>query len=139
MTSCLTVLRRPISEFANSPIDIRPVMPRIVVSEPAQHDITEILIWSLNQFGDLAAERYLILIATAFDRLQADPSPIGSRTHPDIPVGYRMLHLQFCTKAARTDSGIVKMPRHCRPVRPYVPPTLHPIGQRQLFFLIDDN
>jgi len=87
-------------------------MPQIIISEPARRDITEILIWSLEQFGDIAAERYGALIATAFDQLQTVPSPIGSRTHPDIPEGYRMLHLKHCTEAARIPSGIVKAPRH---------------------------
>jgi len=87
-------------------------MPRIVVSEPARRDITEILAWSVKNFGERSAERYQALFASALDLLKGDPNPTGSRSHPDIPEGFRIYHLQYRAKAAESALGIVKAPRH---------------------------
>lgn len=93
-------------------------MPKLVVSNPARRDIKDVLVWSIERFGDRAAERYRDLIAKAIELVAAEPDRSGSRKRSDLPGDYRLYHLRNCAELARTETGVVKEPRHFVVYRP---------------------
>jgi len=93
-------------------------MSKVIVSAPAKRDIRDVLAWSLRQFGDLAADRYGALVATAINQLTENSSPVGSRNHAELPEGLRIYHLRNVVDQAELKTGKVKNPRHFIVYRP---------------------
>lgn len=85
---------------------------RLVVSLAAQQDIVEILRWSVNNFGERAAERYKVLLKQAFRDITSDPECPGSQDMPELAKGIRSYHLCHSRDRSRTSRGIVREPRH---------------------------
>lgn len=83
----------------------------IVLSGAAQQDITQILEWTQEAFGDTGRTRYENLISTALIDLRADPSRTGVRQREDIGKSVCTHHLASSRK--RTTTGmLVAKPRH---------------------------
>ena len=84
---------------------------RVRVNYKARQDISAIVTWTWNAFGELATVRYEALIAQALIDIASDPDRIGSQSLPDILVaGARIYHLSFSRSRAPRPS--VKEPRH---------------------------
>lgn len=83
----------------------------IVLSGAAQQDITQILEWTQEAFGDSGRARYETLISTALIDLRADPSRTGVRQRDDIGKSVRTYHLVSSRKRATTGKHVAK-PRH---------------------------
>jgi len=78
----------------------------------AEAEIIEALLHSEAEFGRDARDRYEVLIFTAIADLAANPDRPGSRLRPELGRGIRSWHLRLSRERARTDTGIVKEPRH---------------------------
>jgi toxin ParE1/3/4 len=100
----------------NSPGNARVPEPggrlRIVLAPAARSDIREALVWSQERFGERAATRYRDLLKQGLRDVAADPKRPGSKERPDLARGVRTYHLCFSRDRARSDSGVVKKPRH---------------------------
>jgi toxin ParE1/3/4 len=82
------------------------------LSAAAQFDIIGILVWSQEQFGDEARERYQALIVTALRDIAAQPDQPGSIERPELGAAVRTWHLSLSRERARKPTGIVRYPRH---------------------------
>jgi toxin ParE1/3/4 len=87
-------------------------MLRYRLSEAAQSDILGILAWSQEQFGEAARKRYETLIVTALRDIAAQPDRPGSLERPELGAEVRSWHLRLSRERARTDTGVVRQPRH---------------------------
>lgn len=85
-------------------------MTRYRVSHAARSDIIGILIWSQDQFGEQARQRYEQLITAGMRDIYADPIRPGSKARPELGDGIRSWHLRG--SRTRTRSGVVRRPRH---------------------------
>lgn len=84
---------------------------QVRVNNQARRDISGILKWSRDAFGERAALRYEALIAQALTDLGSDPDRLGSQTRPDILVsGARIYHLSLSRN--RVPGPSVREPRH---------------------------
>lgn len=82
------------------------------LSAAAQADLIDILAWSHEQFGEAARQRYETLVATALRDIAQQPHRPGSIERPELGAGARSWHLALSRERARTDTGIVRHPRH---------------------------
>ena len=87
-------------------------MARLRLSAAAQADLTDILAWTHEQFGELARQRYQALLATALRDIAAEPERGGSAERPELGAGVRSWHLRLSRERARTATGMVHRPRH---------------------------
>ena len=87
-------------------------MAGLRLTEPAEHDIAELLDWSRENFGMAARRRYEVLVAAALSDLAHDWQRLGSVKRDDLGAGWRLYHLRHSRERARTDDGIVQTPRH---------------------------
>jgi toxin ParE1/3/4 len=87
-------------------------MPDYRLSEAAENDIIEILVWSQTQFGEAARLRYQQLILAGLNDIAADPSRPGSIDRPELGDGVRSWHLRNSRDRARRAEGVVRRPRH---------------------------
>ena len=78
----------------------------------ALRDLEDCLVWSAANFGNAAARRYQMLIATALHEIATDPALRGSRRIDEFPPGIRLYHLSHSRKRAVLDGLVVKRPRH---------------------------
>ncbi|MGH9645884.1 MAG: type II toxin-antitoxin system RelE/ParE family toxin [Bryobacteraceae bacterium] len=63
---------------------------------PAIRDLTDVVKWTIQEFGEQAALRYDILIKQALKDIGADPEKGRLKERPDIMIkGARTYHLQF--------------------------------------------
>lgn len=85
-------------------------MPRYRLSLSAQADVTRILDWSFENFGEAAEARYTALIAAAIRHAASRTDNIGFATHPEYGDGVLMWHLALSAKQSR--GGPVRRPRH---------------------------
>ncbi len=84
---------------------------QVRVNDQARRDISAILKWTWDVFGERATIRYEALVAQALIDLASDPDRIGSQARPDILVsGARIHHLSF--SRSRVSGPSVKEPRH---------------------------
>lgn len=82
---------------------------KIVISDRAKLDITQALLWSIENFGEEAMNRYKALIAQALSEIEESPNLQGSRSFEHDILLY---HLRFSKKRAMVDRQYVKKPRH---------------------------
>ncbi len=87
-------------------------MARYRLSVAAQTDLIDILAWTQEHFGDAARKRYETLIVTALRDVSAQADRPGSIERPELGRGVRSWHLHLSRERARTDTGIVRQPRH---------------------------
>lgn len=87
-------------------------MARYRLSAAAQADLVDILGWTHENFGAAARKRYEALIAAALRDIAAQPDRAGSIERPELGVGVRSWHLRLSRERARTETGIVRRPRH---------------------------
>ena len=83
---------------------------QVVLTEPAARDFLEIMAWSAAQFGDVAADRYEVLIGQALMDLGGDPFRPGARQRDELPTGIFTYHLAASRERVTGDQ--VKAPRH---------------------------
>ena len=82
-------------------------MPVYRLSTLSQADITRLLAWTSDRFGDMARRRYEALLITALRDLAADPGRNGTIPRPELGESVRSYH-----NRARTAKGMVRAPRH---------------------------
>ena len=87
-------------------------MPGYRLSEAAETDIIDILVWSEAQFGEPARRRYQRLILTGLTDIATDPARPGSVERPELGDGVRSWHLRDSRDRARGVEGVVQRPRH---------------------------
>jgi toxin ParE1/3/4 len=87
-------------------------MAQYRLSAVAQVDILDILAWSHEQFGEEARERYEALIVTALRDVAAQPDRPGGAERQELGANVRSWHLSLSRERARTQTGIVRNPRH---------------------------
>jgi toxin ParE1/3/4 len=75
-----------------------------------RRDIQDIAIWSEEQFGLAAADRYAALIRQAFRDVQVEPQRSGAKARPDLAPNAYVYHLKFSRDRVTGDT--VKAPRH---------------------------
>ena len=77
----------------------------------AKRDLSRLMKWTFEEFGERAAIRYDTLIKQALKDIGADPERPGSKERPEIMVrGARTYHLEFSRN--RVSGSRVKAPRH---------------------------
>ena len=78
---------------------------------PAKRDLSGLMEWTAQEFGERAALRYDTLIKQALKDIGADPERPGSKQRPEIMVrGARTYHLDLSRNRVRGSK--VKGPRH---------------------------
>ena len=87
-------------------------MVRYRLSAAAQTDLIEILAWTHEHFGEPARKRYETLVITALRDVAQQPHRPGSIERTELGAGIRSWHLALSRERARTDTGIVRHPRH---------------------------
>ena len=76
----------------------------------ALQDVAAIQDWTSAKFGKLTSLRYDSLMEAALGDLLAEPTRLGVRHHPAMPLGVYVYHLRFSHKKP-TRAG-VENPRH---------------------------
>ena len=84
-------------------------MRRLVISDLAQEDLISCFSWTLEHFGLSALDRYENLLFHAFQKLQFEPTPAGSRL---FERNVYLFHIRFCRKDIEEPEMIVIQPRH---------------------------
>ncbi|MBK7614335.1 MAG: type II toxin-antitoxin system RelE/ParE family toxin [Burkholderiales bacterium] len=89
-------------------------MVRIRLSDAAQADVVDILVWTQEQFGAAARTRYESLIVAGLRDVAAQPDRPGSIERPELGAGVRSWHLRLSRDHASTSTsaGAVRRPRH---------------------------
>ena len=87
-------------------------MVRYRLSAAAQADLIDILTWTQEHFGNAARLRYEALIVAALRDVSSQPNRPGSVERPELGEGVRSWHLHLSRERARTETGIVRRPRH---------------------------
>jgi len=82
------------------------------ITPRTRRQIARILEHSELSFGKEARDRYDILILTGIADIAANPNRVESRARPELGRNTRSWHLRLSRERARTDTGIVKEPRH---------------------------
>jgi len=82
------------------------------LSAAARADIIDILAWTHEQFGAAARKRYEALIVTGLRDIAHQPARPGSLERPELGEDVHSWHLALSRDRARTDTGIVRRPRH---------------------------
>jgi len=87
-------------------------MLRYRLSAAAQTDLIDILAWAHKHFGAVVRERYEALLVAALREVSSPPDRPGSLERPELGAGVRSWHLHLGRERVRTDTGIVRRPRH---------------------------
>jgi toxin ParE1/3/4 len=87
-------------------------MVRYRVSAAAQADLVNILDWTHGRFGEVARRRYEALIVAALRDISAQPDRVGSMQRPELGGSVRSWHLHLSREHGRTETSIVRRPRH---------------------------
>jgi toxin ParE1/3/4 len=87
-------------------------MALLRLSHLAKADIEDILLHSHAMFGVAARRRYEALIEQALRDISADPNCAGVRRRDDLRPGLLTYHLANSRRAARSNEGTVRAPRH---------------------------
>ena len=78
---------------------------------PAKRDLSGLMEWTVQEFGERAALRYDTLIKQALKDIGVDPERPGSKEWPEIMIqGARTYHLEL--SRSRVSGSRVKEPRH---------------------------
>jgi toxin ParE1/3/4 len=85
---------------------------KITIADAARQDIEDILLWSYESFGELACQRYELLIVQAISDLSNDPETPGSRPRPELGLEVRTYHISLSKERVRSAVGRVRRPRH---------------------------
>ncbi len=83
----------------------------LVLSAAAQQDITHILEWTQEAFGDLGRSRYENLISAALIDLRTNPARAGVRQRDDIGKHICTYYLASSRKRINASKQVAK-PRH---------------------------
>lgn len=81
-------------------------------SDRALEDIEACLLWSAENFGIPAAQRYRVLLEVALLAILDDPDLRGSKLIEGFGGKVRAYHLRHSRKEAPVGGLIVKTPRH---------------------------
>lgn len=87
-------------------------MLRYRLSNTAQADVTDILSWTHEQFGEAARLRYESLIVAALRDVATQPDRPSSVARPELGAGVRSWHLRLSWDQAGIGAGVVRRPRH---------------------------
>jgi toxin ParE1/3/4 len=87
-------------------------VPAYRVSAAAAQDITQLLAYTQDRFGDTARRCYEALLVAALRDIASDPERLGSVARPELGTDIRSYHLRHSTRRARTLNGVVRQPRH---------------------------
>ena len=87
-------------------------MLRYRLSDAAQADVTNILAWTHEQFGEAARLRDERLIIAAFRDVATQPDRPGSITRPELGAGVRSWHLRLSRDHVAKGAAVVRRPRH---------------------------
>lgn len=87
-------------------------MLRYRLSDAAQADVTNILAWTHEQFGEVARLRYESLIVASLRDVATQPDRPGSIARPELGAGVRLWHLRLSRDHVATGSPVVRRPRH---------------------------
>lgn len=85
---------------------------KVTVADAAKQDIEGILLWSYESFGELACQRYEILIVQAIADLRANPEQPGSKLRPELGLDIRTYHISLSKMRVDPAMGRVQRPRH---------------------------
>jgi len=87
-------------------------MVRYRLAAAAQADLANILAWTHERFGEAARRRYEVLVVAALRDISTKPDRAGSIERPELGEGVRSWHLHLSRERGRTETGIVRRPRH---------------------------
>lgn len=87
-------------------------MLRYRLSEAAQEDVINVLVWTHEQFGGAARQRYERLIVASLRDVATQPDRPGSIERPELGAGVRSWHLRLSRARAATGADVVRRPRH---------------------------
>ena len=87
-------------------------MARFTLSPAAERDITSILAWTHEHFGEQARRRYEALLAQAIVDVAEDPERLGSASRDEISRHARTYHLWHSRQHVDKALGRVRRPRH---------------------------
>lgn len=85
---------------------------KVTIADAARLDIEEILRWSFETFGDLACQRYEMLLTQAIVDLSDNQERLGSKVRPELGDGVRTFHISLSKENADSRIGKVRSPRH---------------------------
>ncbi len=78
----------------------------------ARKDITNVLKWTVEEFGEGASHRYKALISTAITEIEANPYLDFSYDLQGLQANVRLYHLKHSRDRAAVKGRTVKQPRH---------------------------
>ena len=87
-------------------------MLRYEITPAAEREIESILLWTYEQFGAKARQRYEALLIRAIEDVAKDPARTGSCLRPEIAADLRTYHLWQSRSRVKTAVARVKHPRH---------------------------
>ncbi|MEQ8786346.1 MAG: type II toxin-antitoxin system RelE/ParE family toxin [Pirellulaceae bacterium] len=87
-------------------------MPQFTLSPAAEEDVTSILEWTHEHFGEPARRRYEALLVQAIVDLAEDPQRPGSTNREELADGARSYHLFHSRRRIDKSIGRVRRPRH---------------------------
>lgn len=87
-------------------------MLRYRLSAAAQADVTDILAWTHERFGEAARLRYESLIVAALRDVATQPERPGSIARPELGGAVRSWHLRLSRDHVVTADRVVRRPRH---------------------------
>lgn len=81
------------------------------ISAEARQDLADILVYSAQQFGPAARQRYQSLLVSSFSLIAAEPYAPVTRARDELHEGLRSLHLAHTQRGVPADQR-VGQPRH---------------------------
>lgn len=87
-------------------------MRTVILAPAAEEDLTSILAWSLERFGEQARQRYAALLSQAIADVATDPSRAGVHDGGDIIAGLRVYHVTHSRRTRIGSAPRVATPRH---------------------------
>ncbi len=86
-------------------------MPLLRLTAQAEADIAGILEYAEETFGEVARQRYEVLLGTSLLDIEADPCRLGSVARPEIGQHVHTYHLRHARARAKA-AGRVRAPKH---------------------------
>ena len=80
------------------------VVWKVRLASQAELDFSEIITWTLENFGERQAEVYVETLTLAIEALHDGPEQLGAKVRDDIEPGIRILHV---ARQGRTGSHLV--------------------------------
>lgn len=87
-------------------------MSNFILSPATEQDISSILAWTHERFGEQARLRYEALLVQAIVDVGEDPERVGSATREEIATNGRTYHLFHSRNRVAKAIGRVRRPRH---------------------------